>query len=136
MKKGFKIIQINGFRGMLTAIGIGMCLVAGFVGFPGIVLKYMWNFTAANLGVVPPIDIAQGILLWAILVVAYFTFKKNGFLIQFRSSNDLTNAEMAEVMERIRMEHQKDILAQTLMNAKDIDLNIDENIKKEDSELK
>lgn len=30
-----KVIQINGIKGLITAVFIGVCLFAGFVLFPG-----------------------------------------------------------------------------------------------------
>lgn len=115
--KNFNMIQINGLRGILMACGIGVCLAAGFVVFPGFVMKSLWNVLANYIGMVPSIGLVQGLLLWSIMVIGYVTFRKNRMFIEFRSSRDLTNEEMAEVMKRIRIQQEADIIAKSMMEA-------------------
>ena len=66
MRKNAKIIQISGFRGLLLAVFIVTCLIAGFVVFPGLGAMYLWNITMASSFSLPAINIFQGILLWLI----------------------------------------------------------------------
>ena len=70
-KNNTRIIQIAGFRGLLTALFIGICLAAGFVIFPAKVVVYIWNYISANFIAIPTINLFQGILLWAIVVMVY-----------------------------------------------------------------
>ena len=118
MKRNFNVIQINGFRGLLMAGGIVACLIAGFIVFPAFVMKSIWNVISAYSGAVPCISMLQGVLLWGITVVACLTFKKKGMFVEFKSTNDLSQAEMEEVMQRIRIQRQMDIMTKAMMNAK------------------
>ncbi len=136
MKKNFNVIQINGIRGLIMAGGIVACLFAGFVMFPGMVMKTVWNFISANVGVIPQIATLQGVLLWGIVVVSYFAFRRKGFMVEFKSADDLSRDEMDEVMQRIRMERQSDILAKALMNAKKMEEEAKEELKKDEHEIK
>ena len=115
--KNFNMIQINGLRGMLMACGIGVCLAAGFVVFPGFVMKSLWNVVAGYTGMVPTIGLVQGLLLWAIMVIGYMAFRKNHMFIEFRSSRDLSEEEMNTVMNRIRIQQEADIIARSMMEA-------------------
>lgn len=98
--------------------GIVACLIAGFIVFPAFVMKSIWNVISAYSGAVPCISMLQGVLLWGITVVACLTFKKKGMFVEFKSTNDLSQAEMEEVMQRIRIQRQMDIMTKAMMNAK------------------
>ena len=121
MKNKLRVIQINGFRGILFVIGAIACLAAGFVAFPGIVLKICWNFVSGLTGVIPSIGVLQGVLLWGIVVVSYFAFKGKGFFVEFKSADELSRSEMDAVMEKIRMEHQADIITKSIMRARELE---------------
>ena len=60
----------------------------------------------------------QGVLLWAIVVIGYFAFRKNKMMIEFKSANDLSRDEMEEVMQRIRIQRQADIISRAMMEAR------------------
>ncbi len=117
MKRNFNVIQINGFRGLVMAVGVVACLAAGFIVFPGLVMKSIWNVVSNYTGVLPEIAMLQGILLWAIMVIGYFAFRKNKMMIEFKSANDLSKDEMEEVMQRIRLQRQADIISRAMMKA-------------------
>lgn len=121
MKRRMNVIQINGFKGLVMAVGIVACLIAGFVAFPGLVMKTAWNFVSVKTGLIPAIEMIQGILLWGIIVVSYLTFRRSPFFVEFKSTNDLSREEMDEVMQKIRMEHQADILTRAMMKAKEFE---------------
>lgn len=122
MKRNFNVIQINGFRGLVIAMGVVTCLTAGFIVFPGLVMKSLWNVVSSYTGVVPQIAMLQGVLLWAIMVIGYFAFRKNKMMIEFKSANDLSQDEMEEVMQRIRLQRQAEIISKAMQNVqKEID---------------
>ena len=138
MKKKMGVIQINGIKGILFALGVIACLLAGFVAFPGIVMKAVWNLAASYIGF-PQIAAIQGILLWGIVVISYLIFKKEGFMIELKTTEDsldLSNDEVENVIQRIKMEHQSDILAKALMRAKELEAKTEDELKKEDTEVK
>ena len=138
MKKNFNVIQINGFRGLLMAFGVVACLFAGFIVFPGFVMKSVWNIISCYTGVIPQIAMLQGVLLWAIVVIGYFAFRKNKMMIEFKSANDLSRDEMEEVMQRIRIQRQADIISRAMMEARKefdaekTDINNEHHIKEEE----
>lgn len=120
MKKRLNVIQINGFKGLVMAAGIVTCLAAGFIGFPGIVMKTIWNFISSQTGLMPEIATLQGILLWGIIVLSYITFRKKPLLVEFKSADDLSREEIDAVMNRIRVERQADIITKAMMRAKEL----------------
>lgn len=136
MKKNFNVIQINGIKGLIMAGGIVACLFAGFVIFPGMVMKTVWNIISSSIGIIPQIATLQGVLLWGIVVVSYFAFRRKGFMVEFKSADDLSRDEMDEVMQRIRMERQSDILTKALMNAKKMEDEAKKALKKDEHEIK
>ena len=136
MKKNFNVIQITGITGLVMAGGIVACLFAGFVMFPGMVMKTVWNIISSSIGIIPQIATLQGVLLWGIVVVSYFAFRRKGFMVEFKSADDLSRDEMDEVMQRIRMERQSDILTKALMNAKKMEDEAKKELKKDEHEIK
>ena len=136
MKKNFNVIQINGIKGLIMAGGIVACLFAGYVMIPGMVMKTVWNIISSSIGIIPQIATLQGVLLWGIVVVSYFAFRRKGFMVEFKSEDDLSRDEMDEVMQRIRMERQSDILTKALMNAKKMEDEAKKELKKDEHEIK
>ncbi len=105
-KNNTRIIQIAGFRGLLTALFIGICLAAGFVIFPAQVAVYIWNYISANFIAIPTINLFQGILLWAIVVMVYNIANNNRLIISFARPKQLSDEEMRSLMERIKIQAQ------------------------------
>ena len=140
MNKHFNVIQINGVKGILFVIFAAICLAAGFIVFPGLVLKTGWNFVSGMFGTMPAIGLVQGTLLWGIVVVSYFTFKKKGFFVEFKSGNCLSQSEMDEVMHKIRMEQQKEIIARSIIKSaelqKELHKELNKDINNDNSEIK
>ena len=94
-----KVIQINGIRGILTALFIGVCLFAGFVIFPGNVLMTLWNNYLHELAGFPVLNLFQGILLWGIVFVSYSILTKGGFAVSFKSSSmGLSDKELSNIL--------------------------------------
>ncbi|GEM_PF-614343 len=127
MKNRLNVIQINGIKGILFIIGAVTCLAAGFILFPGFVMKCGWNLVSAFTGAVPTIGLLQGTLLWGIMVVSYLILvgKKIKF-VEFKSTDDLTPGEMDAVMQKIREERQAeqaDLITKSIMRARELNMN-------------
>lgn len=140
MKKKLRVIQINGLRGLFFALAVLTCLIAGFVVFPGLVAMTAWNFVAAKTMVVPTLGILQGVLLWGIVVVSYMIVKKRHFMVSFKTPTELSDAELDEVMQRIKAETAKnmmtDVIANSRMSKKPVILDSEEILAaEEDKEL-
>ncbi|HNW25539.1 MAG TPA: hypothetical protein PLG15_01170 [Candidatus Gastranaerophilaceae bacterium] len=130
MKKNLKIIQINGFRGILLGLFIVSCLIAGFIAFPAFLTMNGWNYLSSTTGSFPPINFTQGVLLWGIIVLSIYIFNKKKFIVSFNARQELSDEELSEVISKIR--------AQTIKNGllQDRDKNIEnKNQTEEDLEL-
>lgn len=129
MKRNAKIIQISGFKGILTALFIVTCLAAGFIAFPGFVAMNIWNHFAGYT--VPQINIYQGILLWAIIFLAYYITNKQQVAVSFASPKELNEAELNLLMERIKQQSQARRLNKIILNKKEESLKEEETNEKE-----
>ena len=124
MKKGFNVIQINGFRGILYLAFIGVCLAAGFGWFPGWLCMKIWNLASAKLLQVPAIGIFQGILLWGIIAGAYFTFRKNKLVVCMKASEGLSEEELKAIFADMKRTVQDDAFMKSIIKARQAELKI------------
>lgn len=100
MRRNTKIIQITGIKGILIALFILTCAIAGFVAFPGLVAMNIWNHFAVNP--VPNINLYQGVLLWGIIAIIYFILNKQSFSVSFETPKELNEDELNLLMEKIK----------------------------------
>ena len=98
-----KVIKIEGFRGIISAIFIGICLFAGFIVFPGQVSMSLWNKYLVTLLSFPSINNFQGILLWGIIATSYCILSKGGLAVSFKSSHhELSDSELNMILKNAR----------------------------------
>jgi len=90
MDKKFRIIDVNGFRGLALFLFIVLCLIAGFVAFPGYLAMMLWNAGAGYISALPEISYFQGLLLWAITAMSLYTFGNQKVLIMMQTRNRLS----------------------------------------------
>ena len=102
MKKNLNVIQIKGVRGLILAGFVVCCLAAGFIVFPGWVGMHLWNYLATCSKALPLIGLVQGILLWGILAISYFIFRKEKVVVCMKSPQGLTDEELKAVSVQIR----------------------------------
>ena len=102
MKKNkLRVIQISGIRGLLSAAFIVVCLAAGFIVFPALVLNKLWNHIADITGAIPYINMFQGLILWAILAVSYLIInKKQKYLVAFEPQT--SKREIKDIINEIK----------------------------------
>lgn len=105
MKRNLRVVQINGFRGLILTLFIISCLIAGFIAFPSFLAMNIWNHLAIKTGSFPFINFYQGILLWAIVAFSIFIFSKRKFIVSFSSKQELTEDEVKNVVSRIKGMH-------------------------------
>lgn len=134
MKKNLKIIQINGFRGLLLTIFIISCLIAGFIVFPAFLSMNAWNYLAVRTDSFPIIDFSEGLLLWSIIAFSAFVFGKKKFIVSFNTKQELSEDEVNDVVSRFKAQNTE----QGFFISKDFHLkNIDSNdIKANENENK
>lgn len=132
MKKNLNVIQIKGVRGLLMLLFVGSCLFAGFAVFPGWVAMHLWNYMANYGGGVPSIGLLQGILLWGIIVAAYFTFRKERIVVCVKSPQGLDEEELKAVFANLKKQAGEDKIIQSMIKAREAELKIKDAEQKSD----
>ena len=102
MNRNFKVITVNGFRGVLAAIFVVCGLIAGFVVSPGWLCMRVWNHVFQYSSFVSAMNIWQGIMLWAVIALTLYALNNRHALIGFGSYPGLTPEEIKEVMKKAR----------------------------------
>lgn len=99
---------------------IGVCLVAGFVGFPAICAMKLWNY-ASNFAPLPLINFYQGLMLWAIVAISGFIINdKKKFIVEFQAPQQLSEKDMQKLMERVKVQSQAQVLNSMIMKSSEI----------------
>ncbi len=129
MRRNFRVVQINGFRGLFLTFFIVSCLIAGFIAFPAFLTMNAWNYLSLKTGSFPEINFFQGILLWAIITFSIFIFNKRKFLISFSSKQELSEDELKDVISKIK---EKTINNQVILSK---DFNIIEKENNDNTEI-
>ena len=124
MKKKMNVIQIKGIRGLIIAAFVVCCLAAGFIAFPGFLCMFIWNACVSHFSNIPSIGIIQGLLLWGIMVAAYFTFKKDRFVVCFKTPEGLSEEELKAVFADMKQQSAEDPIIQAMMKAREAELKI------------
>ena len=114
MKKNLNVIQIKGIRGLIIAGLVVCCLAAGFIAFPGWVGMHIWNFISAQVESMPAIGLFQGILLWGIIIAAYFTFRKEKVVVCMKTPQGLSEEELKAVFADVKKQAQEDPILQAM----------------------
>lgn len=122
MKKNLNVIQIKGIRGLIIAGLVVCCLAAGFIAFPGWVGMHIWNFVAAQVESMPAIGLFQGILLWGIIIAAYFTFRKEKVVVCMKTPQGLSEEELKAVFADVKKQAQEDPILQAMLKAREAEL--------------
>ena len=100
--KRLRVVQITGFRGILSAIFVVTCLAAGFIGFPSFVVFKLWNYIAASTQNLPLINLFQGLLLWGILGTSYLIMnEKKRYLVAFEPKA-VNGKDIREIIKEIK----------------------------------
>lgn len=118
-----RVIQISGIRGILSAIFVVTCLIAGFVGFPALVLTKMWNTFLPSM---PEINMLQGLILWGILAITYIILNKKGKYIMAFEPKTVQPNEIKDIIREIK--------AQKIKEAQEIKIHEQTNKQEEDDE--
>ena len=120
-----KIIQIDGFRGLITAAFVGVCLFAGFVLFPGYVAMNLWNQYLVNFLMFPQLSLFQGVLLWGMVFVSYSILTKGRFALSLKHTSGISDAELDSIIKSAQINSQMQKLNKTISKADRVILNKD-----------
>lgn len=107
MKKNFKVITINGVRGIFAAIFVVLGLIAGFIISPGWVCMQLWNYGFENSNVVATMNLYQGIILWAIIALSLYALNNKRSLIGFGAYQGLSPEQIKDIMNRAKESEDK-----------------------------
>ena len=132
MKKNFKVITINGVRGLFAAVFVVLGLVAGFIISPGWVCMQIWNKIAEETLSITTMNLFQGIMLWAIIALSLYALNNKRTLIGFGSYPTLSPEQIKDIMNRAKANELKNTLKKEIENInKEIkeDLKIDKPIE-------
>lgn len=102
MKKNFKVITINGVRGIFAAIFVVLGLIAGFIISPGWVCMQLWNYIFEDSTTVAMMNIYQGIMLWAIIALSLYALNNKRSLIGFGAYQGLSPDQIKDIMNRAK----------------------------------
>lgn len=136
MKINLNVIQIKGLRGLMMAGMIVSCLTAGFIWFPGWVAMNIWNLAAKFIVQMPAIGIFQGLLLWGIIAVSYFTFRKEKLVVCMKTPQGLSEEELKAVFADIKRQAQDDKILQAMLKAREAELKLKEENDNKKPEVK
>ncbi len=132
MKK-MNIIEIRGIRGLIVAGMIACCLAAGFIVFPGWLAMNFWNYLVSYTQSIPTIGLFQGVLLWGIIIAAYFTFKKDRIVVCFKTPKGLSEEELKSVFADIKKQSETDPVLKAMLKARETELKLKEAEKVEEA---
>ena len=107
MNKNFKVITINGIRGMIVAVFVVLGLISGFIISPGWVCMKLWNYIFEDSGFVALMNIYQGIMLWAIIALSLYALNNKRALIGFGSYPSLSPDQIKDIMNRSKQSELK-----------------------------
>lgn len=122
MKKNLNVIQIKGIKGLIIAGLVVCCLAAGFIAFPGWVGMHIWNFISCQVESLPAIGLFQGILLWGIVLTAYFAFRKDKVVVCMKTPQGLSEEELKAVFADIKRQTAEDSVLQAMLKAREAEL--------------
>ena len=99
MKK-IKVVEISGLRGILALVYGAICLAGGFILFPAWALMSLWNLFGTYVYRLPQMNLIQGFMLYAVLVLLYFATgkKQSGIGIY---SETMSKSNLATLMKDI-----------------------------------
>lgn len=104
MNKNFKVITINGIRGIFAAIFVVTGLIAGFIISPAWVCMQTWNYFMQNSDIFSQMNLFQGLMMWTIIALSLYALNNKKTLIGFGSYPGLTPEQIKSVVARAKRE--------------------------------
>lgn len=104
MKKNFKVITINGFRGILAVIFIALGLIAGFVISPAWVCMTVWNHYFSTSTIVSSMNLFQGIMLWTMIALILYALNGKNQLIGFGNYPSISRNQIKDILNKAQIE--------------------------------
>ena len=83
---------------------------------------HAWNLVSTNTGAMPAIGLVQGILLWGILAVSYFIFRKEKVVVCMKTPQGLSEEELKAVFADIKKQSLEDPILHAMMKAREAEM--------------
>ena len=83
VKMIINLIKTYGFSWLVLVLFVVICVVAGYIVFPAIVLTHTWNFIVTAAKILHTINIFQGILLWGIIAITLYITTNEKFKLSY-----------------------------------------------------
>ncbi len=131
-----KIVQIDGVKGVITAVFMGACLFSGFVLCPGYVAMSLWNKYLVNLYMFPTLNLFQGVLLWGIAVITYCILSKKGFAISFKNTPELSDSELNSIIQHAKIDSRMRMMNTMISKADKFEVHKNDVLKTQTSDNK
>lgn len=131
-----KIVQIDGVKGVITAVFMGACLFSGFVLYPGYAAMSLWNKYLVNLYMFPTLNLFQGVLLWGIAVITYCILSKKGFAISFKNTPELSDSELNSIIQRAKIDSRMRMMNTMISKADKFEVHKNDVLKAQTSDNK
>lgn len=131
MNKNFKVITINGVRGIFAAIFVVLGLIAGFIISPGWACMQVWNKVFQDSVSLSTMNLFQGIMLWAIIALTLYALNNKRALIGFGSYPTLSPDQIKDIMNRAKVAELN--IKKEIETANSINKEIKQDLSKENS---
>ncbi len=102
MNRNYRVIKINGFRGIITALFVVCCLATGFIICPGWVFMNLWNYIASFFVIMPKMELVHGVMLWAIVALSLYALNNSRCLIGFSTPPQLSEDQIKDIVTRVK----------------------------------
>lgn len=100
MKNRLKIVEINGFRGLLLMLFIVACAITGFVLAPSWFLMKVYNHFASDFYFLHKMNLAHGGMLWAIIVLSIYAMNRDKVFVSCKSPQIISGEDMKNIIEK------------------------------------
>ena len=112
MKKNFKVIQLNGFAGLIIILLVVLAAIGSIVVLPIYGTKFLWNEFVSSAFTIQEIRLSQAALLWFAALAVFYGYLKKRICFKFVNSaempNNINSIDYEKFMEKIKEEQQKD----------------------------
>lgn len=102
MNKNYKIITINGVRGIFGIIFLLLGLIAGFIISPAWVCMKFWNTYVTEYIAVANMNMVQGLILWAIIALSLYALNNKRPLFGYGSYPELSQEQIKNILKKAR----------------------------------
>lgn len=98
-KKGFKVIALSGFAGLMLIFFFSIALIVTGVIIPVYLIKAVWNYVVAFYFPGPAINFPLAFLLWLAAALTLFVIFKNFVSLSFQKCEMDSEEEFEQIIQ-------------------------------------